>query len=197
MSMKRTLFAVLTATILGGAAFGLAGCYATSAGFGVEASAPPEPVSAYYDSRAGYVWIDGHWVWTEAGWQWYPGYWEAERPGYVYVQGYWDSWGGHYYWRPGTWSRYRNGYAWVDGRWAPYQRGYHHYNYRTHSWVNVRDHRTRAYRPGGPAYRGGHGYREPVRDHRTGAYHGSGRTFVAPRRSGGGHAPVRDHRHHR
>lgn len=134
--MKRTILAVLAAGLLGGAVLGLSGCYATSAsvGVGVE-TAPPAPVSVYYDSRPGYTFIEGRWVWTAYGWQWYPGYWVAERPGYVYIQGYWDYWGGRYLYRPGSWARYRNGYVYVGGRWHTHHPG-HYYDYRRGTWIN-------------------------------------------------------------
>jgi hypothetical protein len=170
--MKRTILALMLAGLVGGALFSLSGCYATSAsvGVGVEAG-PPAPVYYDYGYRAGYTWIDGHWVWTEAGWQWYPGYWVGARPGYVYIQGYWDYWGGRWLYRPGIWSRYRNGYAYIGGTWRPYRSGYHHYDYRRGTWIGgrryygggVRDHRT--YRSYG-GY-GGRTYRGDVRDHRT------------------------------
>ncbi|HTE54933.1 MAG TPA: hypothetical protein VK698_28965 [Kofleriaceae bacterium] len=163
--MRRTILALMVAGVLGGAVFGLSGCYATTASVGVGVDAgPPGPV-AYYDGyRDGYSWIDGHWVWGGAGWQWYPGYWVTARPGYVYVQGYWDYWGGRWAYRPGLWARSRNGYVWIGGRWRPHRAGYHHYDYRSGRWVG-----------GGR----GRGYRVPYRDHRT--YRGRG-------------GDVRDHR---
>lgn len=152
--MKRTLLAVLAAGLLGGAVLGLSGCYATSAsvGVGVE-TAPPAPVSVYYDSRPGYTWIEGRWVWTAYGWQWYPGYWVAARPGYVYVQGYWDYWGGRYVYRPGSWARYRDGYVYVGGRWHVH-RPNHYYDYRRGTWTP----RGGAARPGQWSTRGGTRY---------------------------------------
>ncbi len=167
--MKRIILAVLAAGLLGGAVFGLSGCYATSAqvGVGVE-TAPPAPVSVYYDSRPGSAWIEGRWVWTSYGWQWYPGYWVAARPGFVYVQGYWDYWGGRYVYRPGSWARYRNGQVYVGGRWHVHRPG-HYYDYRRGTWARPRGqwsgrggyqggyHRG----GGGPTYRSSPGYGRP------------------------------------
>ena len=151
--MKRTILAVLAAGLLGGAVVGLSGCYASSAtvGVGVE-TAPPAPVSVYYDSRPGSTWIEGRWVWTSYGWQWYPGYWVAARPGFMYVAGYWDYWGGRYVYRPGTWARYRNGQVYVGGRWHQHRPG-HYYDYRRGTWARP------AGRAGGgrPGYHGGGG----------------------------------------
>jgi hypothetical protein len=155
--MKRTILALLVAGLLGGALFGLSGCYASHASVGVGVEAGP-PAPAYYDSyyRDGYVFIDGHWVWTAGGWQWYPGYWAAARPGYIYVQGYWDYWGGRWGYRPGVWARARNGYVYIGGRWHRHRSGYRHYDYRRGTWVGARGY-----------HRGYPGYRRSVRDHRT------------------------------
>jgi hypothetical protein len=167
--MRRPFLALLFAGLLGGAVFGLSGCYATSAsvGVGVEAG-PPAPYYYDYGYRAGNVWIDGHWAWTEGGWHWYPGYWVAARPGYMYVQGYWDFWGGRWLYRPGAWARYRNGYVWVGGRWHQHRADYRYYDHRRGSWV--RGDRRGYHRP-------------PPRDHRDHRYRDGGR--------------VRDHRDHR
>lgn len=193
--MKRTIYAILTATLLVGAAAGLSGCYATSAsvGVGVE-SAPPEPVGVYYDSRPGYTYIEGRWVWTAYGWQWYPGYWAAERPGYVYIAGYWDYYGGRYSYRPGTWARHRNGYVYVGGGWTRYSAN-SHYDYRNRRWVprsGYGGHYSGGYSRGG--YSGGRSsggsYSPGVRDHRGGGGGGYQRSRSAPSYSPG----VRDHR---
>lgn len=177
--MKRTILAVLAAGLLGGAVFGLSGCYATSAsvGVGVEA-APPAPVGVYYDSRPGYTFIEGRWVWTAYGWQWYPGYWVGDRPGYMYIQGYWDYWGGRYMYRPGSWARYRNGYVYVGGRWHVHQPG-HYYDYRRGTWINRGGARGQWTTRGG--YQGGYrtapGYGRPapsMHEHRGGGGGGGG-----------------------
>jgi hypothetical protein len=186
--MRRTFLALMVAGLLGGALFGLSGCYATSASVGVGVESGPSS-AYYYDGyhRPGHVFIDGHWAWTSSGWYWYPGYWAASRPGYVYVNGYWDYWGGRWAYRPGLWARHRHGHVWIGGRWRPHRPGYHHYDYRRGTWVrgsgrggrSVRDHRTYRGRPGvrdhrgrdyrqGPPRRGGHDYRRGGRDYRRG-----------------------------
>ena len=177
--MRRSILALLVAGFLGGAAFGLSGCYATSVGVGVEAG-PPAP--AYYDDyyRPGYAFIDGHWVWTASGWQWYPGYWAASRPGYAYVQGYWDYWGGRWAYRPGLWARSRGGYVWLGGRWRAHRPGYRHWDYRRRTWVGHR------------SYRGYPGYRARARDHRTYRSRPGGRDHRTYRS-----APSRSHRRRR
>jgi hypothetical protein len=187
--MKRTILALVAAGLLGGAVLGLSGCYASSAsvGVGVEA-APPAPVSVYYDSRPGYSWIEGRWVWSSYGWQWYPGYWVAARPGYIYMQGYWDYWGGRYVYRPGSWARYRNGQVYVAGRWHTHRPG-HYYNVRRGTWSRAGGARWGArsgpgYHTGGgargPTYRQSPSYGRPgpgpsVHEHRGGGGGGGGR----------------------
>jgi hypothetical protein len=177
--MKRTILALLAAGLLGGAVFGLSGCYGTHAavGVGVE-TAPPEPVSVYYDSRPGYTWIEGRWVWGTYGWNWYPGYWVAARPGYMYISGYWDYWGGRYIYRPGSWARYRNGHVWVGGRWHQHRHG-HYYDHRRASWVPRSGGRAGHWSSGRSGYRSRSGYGRPS---------GSGHYRSAPQRS----APPRD-----
>jgi hypothetical protein len=178
--MRRTFLALMIAGLLGGALFGLSGCYATHASVGVEASSGPAyAYDGYYDPyyRDGHVFVDGHWVWTAYGWQWRPGYWIASRPGFVYVQGYWDYWGGRWAYRPGVWARHRHGYVYLGGRWHRHRPGYRHFDHRRRTWVRhggyrghrygpVRDHRS--YRS-----RGHYRARPSVRDHRGGRVHRS------------------------
>lgn len=188
--MKRSILALLVAGLLGGAVFGLSGCYASHASVGVGVEAGP-PAPAYYDYyyRDGYVFIDGHWVWTAGGWQWYPGYWAAARPGYFYVQGYWDYWGGRWGYRPGLWARARHGHVYLGGRWHRHRPGYRHYDYRRNTWV-----RSRGYHRGYPGYRGpsrdyrNHRARPGVRDNRS-----YDRSYRGRDRS----RPTRDHRRRR
>jgi len=178
----------MVAGLLGGALFGLSGCYATTASVGVEAGPPAPDPYYYYGYRSGHVFIDGHWTWTASGWQWYPGYWAASRPGYVYVQGYWDYWGGHWAYRPGIWARHRGGHVWLGGRWHRHRAGYRHYDYRRGTWVrggrggyrvSPRDNRTYRARPGRPGVRDNRSYGRP--------YRGSGRSRGDYRRGGDGH----------
>jgi len=182
--MKRTILAVLAAGLLGGAVVGLSGCYASSAtvGVGVE-TAPPAPVSVYYDSRPGSTWIEGRWVWTAYGWQWYPGYWVAARPGFMYVAGYWDYWGGRYVYRPGTWARYRNGQVFVGGRWHVHRPG-HYYDYRRGTWSRPAGRASWGSRPGYHGGGGGGVYRQsPTYGRPSGGHsHGPSRS---PVRGGG------------
>lgn len=184
--MKRTILALVAAGLLGGAV-GLSGCYASSAtvGVGVEAAPPAAVYYDDYDSRPGYTFIEGRWVWSAYGWQWYPGYWVAARPGFIYVQGYWDYWGGRYVYRPGSWARYRDGRVWIGGRWHVHRPG-HYYDYRRGTWTRPTG-RWSARGSGahtgggarGPSYRTSPGYGRP--DHRSPVRGGGGE-----RRGGGG-----------
>lgn len=54
--------------------------------------------------HAGYVWVEGDWVWANNAYVWHAGYWAAPpRP--------------HAVWVPGHWVRERRGYYWIGGRW--------------------------------------------------------------------------------
>jgi hypothetical protein len=68
-------------------------------------SEPPPPRRVYVEPRAGYVWIDGRWVWDDysAEWVWYDGYWVPEQRGYYYVAGRWDYRGDRYVWVQPRW----------------------------------------------------------------------------------------------
>lgn len=142
------------------------GCGPTGMYASVESSPPGPPQSGiYFESRSGYVWVEGHYVWDGARWNWVDGYWVDQRPGYVYVQGYWDSSGGRYHWVDGHWAAQRPGHVWVRGywsggvwvrgRWQAERRGQHwhrgHWDRRGNQrvWVEgswrsqpVRDHRS-------------------------------------------------------
>jgi len=54
-------------------------------------------------ARPGYVWVEGHWDWSDDRWVWSEGYWVAEQRGFVWVQGLWVTVDGGYSWRPGHW----------------------------------------------------------------------------------------------
>jgi hypothetical protein len=54
--------------------------------------------------RAGFIWIEGRWIYNNHRWHWRDGHWVRHRgANYVYV--------------PGRWDRRPNGYVWVEGRW--------------------------------------------------------------------------------
>jgi WXXGXW repeat (2 copies) len=66
-------------------------------------SEPPPPRVVHYDSRPGFIYIDGRWDWRGGQWVWRDGYYERERAGYIYA--------------PGRWQRRGRGHVWVEGRW--------------------------------------------------------------------------------
>jgi hypothetical protein len=131
---------------------GAAGCYADTYAYGTYGyssygsvavtSAPPAPADVYYESRAGYVYIQGRWVWSGSQWEWRPGYWEPQRVGYVYVDGFWDYRNSQYVYVDGYWSRERPGYTYVNGYWEPrgssylWVRGRWENNRPGHTYVN-------------------------------------------------------------
>jgi hypothetical protein len=84
---------------------------------------PPPPRVVHYDSRPGFIYIQGRWNWSGGRWVWNDGYYERERSGYVYA--------------PGRWERRGRRHVWVDGRWN--SRGGHNNSGGT----EVRDHRGR------------------------------------------------------
>lgn len=85
-------------------------------------SDPPPPRVVHYESRPGFIYIDGRWNWRGGRWVWSDGYYERERAGYVYA--------------PGRWERRGRGNVWVEGRWNSHG-GHDRRN------DNVRDHRDR------------------------------------------------------
>jgi len=101
---------------------------------------PPPPRVVVVDTRPGYIWVEGRWVWSGGQYVWRDGYYERERAGYVWEQGRWENRG--------------RGHVWVEGRW----RGGGNGNVNNGNG-NVRDHRT----GGGPPPQQG----PVVRDHRT------------------------------
>ena len=56
-------------------------------------------------TRAGFLWITGHWEWRGSSWQWVGGRWEAERAGMQ--------------WQPGRYEVQGGVQVWIEGRWAP------------------------------------------------------------------------------
>lgn len=98
------LTSLFCAVLASASAAATAGCGASGHAVVVaDYDAPPAPRQEYTQYRAGYVWIEGHWMRDGDRWRWQSGYFERERPGYVYA--------------PGRWVRQGSRYIWVDGRW--------------------------------------------------------------------------------
>lgn len=107
-------------------------------------SEPPPPRVVRYESRPGFIYIDGRWDWRGGQWVWRDGYYERERTGYIYA--------------PGRWERRGRGHVWVEGRWDSHggrrDRGGRDTS-DSPGGTEVRDHRGRDSAPG-----------PDVRDHR-------------------------------
>ncbi|WPH15233.1 hypothetical protein [Variovorax paradoxus] len=68
--------------------------------------APPAPrYEPMPRSRAGQVWVPGHWQWNERAYVWRSGYWQAARPDYAYAPGRWVQADGGWRWMEGNWRR--------------------------------------------------------------------------------------------
>lgn len=80
---------------------------------------PPAPRETQRPSpRAGYVWVEGRWEWSNGDWQWTSGHWERARTGFE--------------WESGRWEQQGDRYVWVDGRWV---------EVHVNAGPKVRDHR--------------------------------------------------------
>jgi len=64
---------------------------------------PPPPRVVTFETRPGFIFIEGRWVRSGGRWVWRDGYYERERSGYVYEQGRWDNRGGRHVWVEGNW----------------------------------------------------------------------------------------------
>ena len=56
--------------------------------------------------RRNYIWIEGHWQWSDF-------YGE-----YIWIQGKWMRQRRGYYWTPGFWEVSLGGFVWIEGYWA-------------------------------------------------------------------------------
>ncbi|HEY7090720.1 MAG TPA: hypothetical protein VH518_21670 [Tepidisphaeraceae bacterium] len=65
---------------------------------------PADRVEVIPESRSGYMWVRGHYVYDGHQYRWADGRYEAiPRPGARYIPGHWD--------------RVDRGYVWTEGRW--------------------------------------------------------------------------------
>lgn len=81
---------------------------------------PPPPRVVRVDTRPGYIYVEGRWLWRGGRWHWHDGHYERARGGHVWVQG--------------RWERRGRRHVWVDGRW-------HSGGHRHDRGPVVRDHR--------------------------------------------------------
>lgn len=58
-------------------------------------------------ARKGYVWIPGHWRYSNSAgkYVWVKGQWKRKRRGHVWVEGHWKKVPGGHKWIPGHWRR--------------------------------------------------------------------------------------------
>src|SRR5687768_11496086 len=108
---------------------------------------PPPPRVVHYESRPGFIWIEGRWNWSGGRWVWMDGRYERERVGYRYA--------------PGRWERRGRRHVWVEGRWDA-SAGERVDRDERREDVRVRDHRNQDQ---GHDNRGGGGG-PVIRDHR-------------------------------
>jgi hypothetical protein len=104
--MKRNahLIGALLAIALGAGASGCVVRAQGEMGGGMYASQPPpDPQQEQFETRAGYVWIHGHYQWQGGQYAWQPGHYERERAGYSYQDGTWVNNGGQWRYNEGTW----------------------------------------------------------------------------------------------
>jgi hypothetical protein len=55
-------------------------------------------------SGAGYVWVDGDWVWGGGVYHWHEGHWDHPRAGRAWHAGNWESHAGGWRWHRGYWK---------------------------------------------------------------------------------------------
>ena len=121
-------------------------------------SEPPPPRVVHYDTRPGFIYIDGRWDWRGGQWVWADGYYERERVGYIYA--------------PGRWERRGRRHVWVEGRWNAGARAVGREEYRDNrGGPDVRDQRETRANGRGPDGRdqrenNGNGNGPIIRDHR-------------------------------
>lgn len=66
--------------------------------------APPPPRTVVVETRPGFVWIEGRWIYRGNRYVWSDGRWERERGGHVWVQGRWEQRGRRHVWVEGRWE---------------------------------------------------------------------------------------------
>ena len=78
-----------------------------SIGLGITVRPAPVVVVRPAAPQAGYIWVDGDYVWdgVAAQYAWHPGYWMAPRPGFRWIVGRWHRSHGRWFWVSGYWRR--------------------------------------------------------------------------------------------
>ncbi len=110
--MKKVLVPVLVLALAGSTVmqsgcrlFAHAAAAAVVAGVIIAVTAPPAPrYEVVPVARPGYVWVRGHWQWSNGRYYWMRGRWIVQRQGYAYRPGRWVQMSdGRYRWYPGGW----------------------------------------------------------------------------------------------
>lgn len=107
MNRKTLLGLGFVAALAGGCAVhGSGGAYVSGPSVAVVEvdSAPPPPRHVQYETRPGFIFIEGRWNWSGGQWVWVDGYYERERAGYVYAPGRWEPRGSRHVWVEGRWN---------------------------------------------------------------------------------------------
>ena len=68
---------------------------------------PKKIKKRYNKKRRGYVWIRGHWKWSQIfrTYFWVEGYWIKKRRNHFWVDGYWIETDGGFFWVKGFWEK--------------------------------------------------------------------------------------------
>lgn len=105
--MSKSLIALLFAATLVPACYvqGSARVHGPVAVVEVE-EAPPPPRRVVVESRPGFVWIEGRYVYRHRRYVWVDGRWERSRPHHRWVQGRWERRGRRHVWVEGRWVRH-------------------------------------------------------------------------------------------
>ena len=149
------LAALLALPSVGCMVHGSGGAYVSAPVAVVEVeSEPPPPRVVHYDTRPGFIYIEGRWNWSGGQWVWMDGYYERERVGYSYAPGRWERRGRRHVWVEGRWNA--GAAARVDRAERREERREERQERREERRDDVRDHRDNRGRGNGPV----------IRDHR-------------------------------
>lgn len=69
--------------------------------------APPPPPPEVAETRAGWVWVGGHYRWERGRYVWVGGHMVRERRGHVWHEGRWRRHGRDWRWHDGGWHAHR------------------------------------------------------------------------------------------
>jgi YXWGXW repeat-containing protein/thrombospondin type 3 repeat protein len=109
MFMKKILISALVAAGMIGAVAAPLPVAAATGSVEIYVNSPPPPPRHEYvpEPRRGYVWVPGHWRWSDGRhrYVWEQGHWERARPGYTYYEPRWVERNGRWHYQPSRWDR--------------------------------------------------------------------------------------------